>query len=138
MKLKTLGAVLLVATLASCGGDDDEPAAAPTGQAVQTAPAGPTTRLAIDAVEADGLSFSEQSLQVQAGTLTLAMTNPSDAKLEHAIAIEGGNGASRAGSTAGPGELSVVTVPLVAGDYTFYCPVGDHRRDGMEGTLVVE
>ena len=31
-----------------------------------------------------------------------------------------------------------VTADLKAGTYTFYCPVGNHRAEGMEGTLTVK
>ena len=38
-----------------------------------------------------------------------------------------------------PGEtrLLTFTAPGKPGKYVYYCPVGDHRSRGMEGTLVV-
>jgi uncharacterized cupredoxin-like copper-binding protein len=34
-------------------------------------------------------------------------------------------------------DKASVTVDLKAGDYEFYCPVGNHRAEGMEGKLTV-
>ena len=31
-----------------------------------------------------------------------------------------------------------LSVDLEAGEYTYYCPVGSHRQQGMEGTLTVQ
>ena len=36
------------------------------------------------------------------------------------------------------GAKASLTADLKAGDYTFYCPVGNHRAAGMEGTLIVK
>ena len=39
----------------------------------------------------------------------------------------------------GPGASGTVTLtaPRKPGKYTFYCPVGDHKEEGMTGRLVV-
>ena len=37
-----------------------------------------------------------------------------------------------------PGAKPQVSADLEAGEYTFYCPVGNHRGAGMEGTLTVK
>jgi uncharacterized cupredoxin-like copper-binding protein len=50
----------------------------------------------------------------------------------HAVAIEGES------SETVTGANTEVTLDLEPGEYTFYCPVGNHRAGGMEGTLTVE
>ena len=62
------------------------------------------------------------------------MDNPSD--VPHAVEIEG-NGVDEAGKTVGKGGKSMATADLKAGTYDFYCPVGNHRAEGMEGKLTV-
>ena len=39
--------------------------------------------------------------------------------------------------TVTDGGVSQVTVDLKPGKYEFYCPVGDHKEEGMQGTLTV-
>jgi len=70
------------------------------------------------------------------GTVTLRMTNPSSAGIEHGIAIEG-HGVDRDGPIVAPGKTSTVTVTLKKGTYTYYCPVPGHEQAGMKGTLTV-
>jgi uncharacterized cupredoxin-like copper-binding protein len=56
---------------------------------------------------------------------------------DHALEIEG-NGIEEETETIGPGETATVTVELDQdGTYEIYCPVGNHKDQGMEGTLVV-
>ena len=43
-----------------------------------------------------------------------------------------------AGKTVGKGEKSVASADLKAGEYDFYCAVGNHRAEGMEGKLTVK
>jgi plastocyanin len=110
-------------------------AAAPATPAASTA-AG--SKLALKAVESNGLSFDHKTLSAKAGTVTITMDNPSGDSQPHAISIEGPGGVSGSGQIAQPGSTSKVSLKLKPGKYTFFCPVGAHRAAGMEGTLTVQ
>jgi len=127
--MRRLAICLTLATLAvaGCGGDDEEPAPASGG-------GGGGETLTIAADPGGALKFDKTDLQAKAGKLTISMDNPSD--IPHAVEVEG-NGAEAAGETVGKGKKSVATADLKAGEYVFYCPVGNHRSAGMEGKLTV-
>jgi plastocyanin len=116
-------------TLAACGGNDNEPAATP-------APAGggggATLKIAADPGGAK--KFTESTLSADAGTVTVEFSNPS--QLPHAVTIEG-NGVDATSTTVTGDDAPALKVDLKPGEYTFYCPVGDHRAEGMEGKLTV-
>jgi plastocyanin len=122
-----------------CGSDDSGDAAAPPKPASTSASAssGAASKLTLAAAEDGGLSFTKKTLDAQAGSVTITMDNPSGDQMPHAIAIEG-EGVDQDGEVAQPGGTSTVTVDLKPGKYTFYCPVGQHRQNGMEGTLTVQ
>jgi len=106
------------------GGDDDkEGASGDRGQ-----------MLKIAADPGGGLKFDKSSLTAAAGKVTIVMDNPSD--LPHAVEIEG-SGVEVAGDTVMKGGVSKASADLEAGEYEFYCPVGNHKDAGMEGTLTV-
>ena len=65
--------------------------------------------------------------------MTITLVNDSDTP--HAVEVEG-NGVEEESETI-TGSQTELTVDLER-RYTFYCPVGDHRAGGMEGTLTVE
>jgi plastocyanin len=102
---------------------------APSGS--HQAGSGRTLRLSAD--PSGALRFNTKTLQGQAGTVTVVMTNMSS--VPHAIAVEG-HGVDQHGQTV-TGGTSKVTVKLKPGTYDFYCPVDGHRQAGMEGKLVV-
>ncbi|MDX6683995.1 MAG: hypothetical protein QOF86_123 [Baekduia sp.] len=118
----------------SGGGPKTTSAAAATTPAA-AAPAG-AQALALAAKESGGLSLAPAALKAKAGTVTLKLDNPGGNGLAHAIAITG-NGVAQSGAIAQPGGTSSLSVKLKPGKYTFYCPVGNHRAQGMEGTLTV-
>jgi plastocyanin len=104
--------------LLACGSDDGEEA---SGQRVD--------------VSATEFAFNPPDLQVDAGgTYTFHLTNAGE--FEHALEIEG-QGIDESTDIIGGGETADVTVDLAEGEYEIFCPVGNHREMGMEGTLTV-
>jgi uncharacterized cupredoxin-like copper-binding protein len=74
-----------------------------------------------------------------AGTITFQISN--DGEAEHSLNIEPADGEmeeQELGENLQPGDSTEWEVELVPGDYTFYCPVGDHREQGMEINVTVE
>jgi plastocyanin len=145
-----VGLLLAALTVAACGGGDDEsssggseatatetPAATETATPTETATedsggaGGETLQLA---APADGsIKFDKTALDAKAGKVTIDFDNPSS--VPHAVEIEG-NGVEEETKTITKDKASV-TVDLKAGTYDFYCPVGNHRAEGMEGKLTV-
>ena len=139
----------LVIPVAGCGGDDDDSSDSGSGgadtgastQAEDTGGAAPDNgggggeqTLKIAADPGGQLKFDKSSLTAKAGKVTIVMDNPSD--LPHAVEIEG-DGVEVAGETVTKGGVSKASADLKAGEYEFYCPVGNHQDAGMEGTLTV-
>ena len=131
--------VLAAALLGGCGGDDeDEPAATPeaTAEATEEPAAGgggAGAEVAVASPEDGALQFDPAELSASAGEVTFTYDNPS--QVPHAFEIEGVDGSATETITE---SESAVTVQVDAGEYVFYCPVGQHRQGGMEGTLTVE
>ena len=134
--------VVLAATaalaFAGCGGDDEEPTPAATEaptEAPTQAASGSTTKLAIAADPGGAKKFTESKLTTTAGQVEIDFSN--DAQLPHAVEIEG-NGVEETTEIVTGQDAPPLTVDLKPGTYEFYCPVGDHRAEGMEGTLTVK
>jgi len=133
--IATLASVLLLA-LAGCGGNESKPNAGSdkSGGASSGSSGGGGQQLALAAPEDGSLKFDKTELEGKAGTVTINFDNPSTTP--HAVEIEG-NGVEEASDTVTSSKTSV-TADLKAGTYTFYCPVGNHRAEGMEGTLTIK
>ena len=129
--------------LAACGDDDEDTGASPPPPAAaqtQTSGAaggggggGETVEVAAD--PGGDIAFQQDSLTAPAGSVTFEFTN--QANIPHDFKIEQ-DGADIGGTEVITGDTTQATVELEAGEYTFYCSVGDHREDGMEGELTVE
>jgi plastocyanin len=114
--------------LAGCGGSK--------GDSSSSSPASSGgTGSAVDvSAPADGAKkFDQASLTAKAGKLTIKFDNK--ATIPHGVSIEG-NGVDAASDVV-TGSSTSFSVDLKPGKYTYYCPVGDHRAAGMEGTLTV-
>ncbi|HEV2875077.1 MAG TPA: plastocyanin/azurin family copper-binding protein [Thermoleophilaceae bacterium] len=91
------------------------------------------TRLSLAADPAGELAFDKTSLEAKPGPVVIAFANPS--QVPHAVEVEG-NGVEEETETITEGAARLA-VDLEAGEYKFYCPVGNHEQAGMAGTLTV-
>jgi plastocyanin len=135
MRRTFIALALAAVVFAGCGGDDEE-SATPTATATE-APAsggGGGETVDVSAPEDGALKFDQSSLNAKAGKVTFKFDNPS--QVPHAFEVEG-NGVEEETDTITQSSASV-TVDLKPGSYEYYCPVGNHRQAGMEGTLTVK
>jgi plastocyanin len=133
-----LGAVVLTLGVAACGDDEGEGSGSSAATSTQeSTPAAEPTSLELSATEDGGLGFDPAELSAKAGEVTITMANPDGNQMPHNVALEG-SGVEEAGEVVQAGGSSTVTTTLEAGEYTFFCAVGQHRQNGMEGTLTVE
>jgi plastocyanin len=127
---------------AGCGGDDEETGTSGAGESTPAAQSTPTeaaaggesSTLKIEADPDGKIAFTETKLTATAGQVTIEFANAS--QVPHAVEIEG-NGVEEETETVTGKDAAPLTVDLKAGEYEFYCPVGNHRAEGMEGTLTV-
>ena len=121
MKRIASWALLAVALVApSCGSEESEPTGA--------------TRETIEVVATD-FAFEPASVEVDGpGVYAFRLVNRGEST--HALEVEG-EGAEAATAEIAAGESAEVKVELKAGRYELYCPVGNHKELGMEGTLSV-
>ena len=126
---------------AGCGGDDDEGGgggSAATPEATEEPSGGGGggggEALTLTADPGGAISWEPGELSAPAGSVTITLVNESDTP--HAVEVEG-NGVEEESDVVTGGQTDL-SVDLEAGEYTFYCPVGSHRQQGMEGTLTVQ
>lgn len=96
-------------------------------------PATPAAGTAAIEVRLHGRTI-EMPSSLPPGETTFLVTNTGEH--EHGFEVEG-NGLERAIESLPPGETAELTVDLQPGTYTVYCPVGNHREEGMVTTLRV-
>jgi plastocyanin len=149
--MRTLSLIALLCALsilvAGCG-DDDDSSGGSSGSGSDTTEkrsggysgggggggGGKAQTLRISADPGGALVFDKTSLRAEPGRVTIVMANPSD--LPHAVEIEG-SGVEVAGDTVMKGGISKASADVKAGEFEYYCPVGNHKAAGMEGTLTV-
>jgi plastocyanin len=88
------------------------------------------------AIEAVEFEFKPSSLSVKAGEKVSLTVKNISGKMPHDWVVEGTDIRTK---VLNPGESQTIEFTVdEPGTYTFYCSVGNHRAQGMEGTLVVE
>jgi plastocyanin len=134
-----LGLAALALAAAGCGGSDNGGSSDGTGSSATSTPTsigssgGAAETLTVTADPGGAISWDKSSLSAKPGKVTLKLVNQSSTP--HAIEVEGNGVEDKTETiTGGQGE---VAVDLKAGDYEYYCPVGNHRET-MKGTLTVK
>jgi plastocyanin len=137
MGVATAAGVLAVA---GCGGGGSSSSSStsggsrgPNGSSGSAASGGGST-LKLAADPSGRIAFDTTKLSAKAGQVTVRFTNRSSTP--HAVEIEG-KGVEKSTKVLTQGNATL-TANLKPGTYTFYCPVGNHRQEGMEGTLTVK
>jgi plastocyanin len=127
-----------VLTAAGCGGDDSGGGGSSggTGTSSTSTPSsggGGAQTLTVTADPGGAIKWDKTSLSAKSGKVTLKLVNQSD--VPHAIEVEG-NGVEEETKIISKADADV-TVDLKPGKYEYYCPVGNHKAQGMKGTLTV-
>ena len=119
--------------LAGCGGTDTT---GDPGTSAQTSPPGTETSMNGMQTEVSLTDFRVELPEpsLMPGTYSFDVSNDGDAP--HALEIEG-QGIDETTRTLEAGQQETLTVDLPEGTYTFFCPVGNHRAQGMETTVTV-
>jgi uncharacterized cupredoxin-like copper-binding protein len=124
MRGLAVAVIAVLALVSGCGGDDSEPAEESTAAPAKT-------------FEVVGTDFKLEPSTIsveQEGTYRFRFVNRG--QTEHALEVEGKSGEKET-QTIGPGETAELTIELEEGEYELYCPVGDHKDRGMDGSVVV-
>lgn len=138
--------VLALLALAGCS-DTDETDDAPSSTSTSSSenpgilPQPDEVAIAVAAVGTYPLNpaFDPADLAVPAGakvTVTFS-NNEANGVSQHDWVVEGITGADSDTVAPGASTSLTFTAPAQAGQFAYFCSIGDHRSRGMEGTLSV-
>jgi plastocyanin len=133
MRWMVTAAACAALALAGCGSDDNSGGGSSSTPASGGDAGGGSSSLSLSAPGDGSKKFDQATATAKSGSVTVKFDNPSS--IPHGVEIEG-NGVEKSSDVVTSGNTSF-TVDLKPGEYTYYCPVGDHRSAGMEGKLTV-
>ena len=137
--LLALTAVAAALLFASCGEDSDESGSTGTGttgtgtQAEQAEPTGPASET-VELRESEFKIEPAEALVEKAGVVEFRVQN--DGEITHALEVESEDLEEETEDIAA-GDSATLKVDLAEGTYELYCPIGNHKEQGMEAELVV-
>lgn len=137
--LGVLAALVAVAVFALQGGykakSTPTPVVVPQTQTPAAATGEKTGEAREIVVSGSEFKFSPASISLTKGE-TVKITFKNTGSLSHNLVIGELRTATK---TIGPGQEDSITVTATkTGTYTFYCEVGNHRQQGMEGKVEVK
>jgi plastocyanin len=134
---RAIACAAAAALLAGCGHDKGSSSEATTGAKPNTLVVQGLHVLAIfDVHETEYELDPKTTGLLRTGYFGIKAIN--DGKIAHALAVTG-PGVRAATGTLEPGESKTIAVWFKkSGVYKLYCPLGDHERRGMTGTIRVQ
>ena len=135
-----LTAIAVAVPLAGCGDEEREEAGTtgtgtPGTEAGTQQPSGPAAAT-VEITETEFELDPADPEVPESGVVEFALTNDGD--VEHNLEVETPEGEFELEQNIAPGQSATLKAELPeAGEYVIYCPVGDHRERGMEGTVTV-
>jgi plastocyanin len=130
--------------LTACGGNSGSDAGSTTAATSSEAPAstGASESSGGSQSQAQSLTATEtnftialDSTDLKAGTYDITVVN--NGSSTHNLTVEEDGTTKATSDNLAPGESTTLTVDLDAGEYVFYCAIGNHRAMGMELTVPV-
>ena len=119
---------------AAAGSSSEAPAATSSSAAGGTSAPGPAAAQTVTATEADFSITLDQDM-LAAGEYEITVVNKGRAG--HDLVVEQDGDDIAGTETISPGGSATLAVTLTAGEYVFYCSIGNHRAMGMELTVQV-
>lgn len=137
-RLTLLVPIALVSLLAGCGSSSSSSSSsAPATSSSSSSAAAPSGGTG------GKLTLSETEFKIAPASPTVAKTGKititvkNSGAITHALAVQTPSGLVKTGPIAAGATATLTVNAAKAGKYTFYCPIGNHRMLGMQGTLVV-
>lgn len=140
--LRLLAGAAAVALLAAgCGGSGKSPSAGSTSptEAASAAPSpsgggGDAAGTTVTVTETEfKLALSQTTFRP--GTYTFVADNKG--QVTHALEVDGPGAHDKATGSLSSGKTGRLTVTLQKGTYELFCPVGNHKQQGMETHITV-
>ena len=144
----TLAASLTLAACSSSGGGTSVASSSATSPAAPSASSPgsvaapstsqggppPATAGTVTATESEfSIALSTKTLKPGAYTFRVKNTG----SVTHALTVNGPGVQDKSTGDISPGSSATVTVTLKTGSYEVYCPVGNHKMEGMDETVKV-
>ena len=135
LRASVVGCAVVAGTVAvaGCGDGEQERAAPAAPPQTAAAPAGRPVET-LDVTETEYKIDPADPEIPKSGVVELNVAN--DGSVDHSLEVEGPGGESVT-PTLAPGDSTTLKVDLPPGEYTWYCPIANHRELGMEGTVTV-
>lgn len=132
LPLLAISGVAMSFLLAACGSSSSPASTAGSTTPTPTTPVATGTAVQVTETE---FKIEPATSSLKAGTYTFTVKNTGS--ITHALNVDGPGVQDASTGNIQSGASGTVTVKLRAGKYDLYCPVGNHKMQGMDHTVTV-